>query len=144
MSANEMQVGGDHYKKTGAVQHWDLVHIYKLDYLLGCATKYLSRWPLKGTPVQDARKAKHFFEKWLELGGLRDCCEIPESQSTMLREWVWDDIAPMVAEAAPWDKAATPDLLVALFTMSPPDGRLLSHFELVIDSAEEFVRRKEA
>ena len=54
------QIGGDHYRRQ-PIQHWDMVEETGLDYFLGCATKYLSRFHLKGTPRQDLEKAKHFL-----------------------------------------------------------------------------------
>lgn len=65
MSANEKQVGGNHYQKA-AVQHWDIVHMHGLDYFQGQITKYVMRWKDKNG-VQDLEKAKHFLEKYIEL-----------------------------------------------------------------------------
>jgi len=64
MSANNDQVGGSHYK--AALQHWDLVWVLGLDYYVGQATKYVSRWRLKNG-LQDLLKAEHFLRKYLEL-----------------------------------------------------------------------------
>jgi len=64
-SANEKQVGGTHYQKA-AVQHWDIVHMHKLDYFQGQITKYVMRWKDKNG-IQDLEKAKHFLEKYIEL-----------------------------------------------------------------------------
>ena len=67
MSANDTQVGGDHYRKGNAdFQHWDLVEVFGLGYLEGCATKYLTRWRDKNG-LQDLQKAKHYSQKLLEL-----------------------------------------------------------------------------
>lgn len=63
--ANERQVGGAHYNK-GALQHWDVVHEYKIDYLRGCASKYLLRWREKNGR-EDVLKALHYLEKWAEI-----------------------------------------------------------------------------
>ena len=60
--ANDRQVGGDHYK-VGELQHWDLLGP---EYLMGCATKYISRWRRKNG-VQDLEKALHYAEKLLEV-----------------------------------------------------------------------------
>lgn len=59
--ANDRQVGGEHYK-TGGLEHWDL---FGPEYLMGCATKYVSRWRKKNG-VQDLEKAKHYCEKLKE------------------------------------------------------------------------------
>lgn len=63
MSANDTQVGGDHYK--GEYQHWDFVCDTGMHYLLGCATKYISRWRKKNG-VEDLKKALHYVEKACE------------------------------------------------------------------------------
>ena len=63
-SANAKQVGGNHYK-TGGVQHWDLVHDYRVPYLAGNATKYLTRFRNKNG-VQDLEKSMHYVDKMLE------------------------------------------------------------------------------
>ena len=68
MSANEKQVGGNHYKTAGA-QHWDVAgYIYGEAHFKCTATKYISRWRKKNG-VQDLEKAKHYLEKLLELPG---------------------------------------------------------------------------
>lgn len=66
MSANEKQIGGEHYSRLGEYQHWDWVCDIKLPYLEGCATKYLSRWRDKGG-LQDILKSTHYMEKAKEL-----------------------------------------------------------------------------
>lgn len=75
MSANERQVGGQHYKATdGGEEHWDRVARLGLDYFQGQITKYIERWKLKGG-IQDLEKAQHFLDKYLELargGKLKD------------------------------------------------------------------------
>lgn len=66
MSANERQVGGDHYKTGSGIQHWDLVDMFGWDYFQGQVIKYLMRWKKKNG-VQDLEKAKHYLEKYIEL-----------------------------------------------------------------------------
>ena len=63
-SANDRQIGGDHYK--GEYQHWDFVVDTGQGYLDGCVTKYVSRWRKKNG-VQDLEKALHYFEKAKEI-----------------------------------------------------------------------------
>jgi hypothetical protein len=58
----DKQIGGDHYRR-GTYQHWDLIIRTGLGYLEGCATKYLSRWRIKGNPEEDLRKALHYVDK---------------------------------------------------------------------------------
>lgn len=64
MKANDMQVGGDHYKSD--LQHWDVVSKYNVPYLEGCASKYVSRWRKKNG-IQDLEKALHFANKLKEV-----------------------------------------------------------------------------
>ena len=62
--ANEMQIGGDHYR--GEFQVWDLVARLGLNFFEGCALKYVTRWRRKGG-TNDLEKAIHFLEKLAEL-----------------------------------------------------------------------------
>ena len=65
MSANDTQIDGNHYKSQ--YQHWDFVIDAELNYLQGCATKYLSRARFKhGSPLVDYQKAKHYTLKLIE------------------------------------------------------------------------------
>jgi hypothetical protein len=70
MDANEVQVGGNHYRRMGAVQHWDLVTQYHWDYFQAQIIKYLMRWKTKhSTPekrLEDLKKARHFLDKYIE------------------------------------------------------------------------------
>lgn len=66
MSANDRQVGGDHYRSTG-MQHWDFAAAcYGSGYFKGCITKYVSRWRKKGG-IADLHKALHFMQKLREI-----------------------------------------------------------------------------
>ena len=83
MNVNDKQVGGEHYRSD--VQHWDFVEHNGLPYVLGCATKYVSRWRKKHdypelfrqvascfgvklpTPQEDLLKSVHYIEKAIEL-----------------------------------------------------------------------------
>ena len=69
-SANNRQVGGDHYKKM-KIQPWDLFgSIFNLDeqvgFYLGNVYKYLMRYDSKNG-IQDLEKAKHYLEKLIEV-----------------------------------------------------------------------------
>jgi hypothetical protein len=64
MSANETQVGGNHYQSK--IQHWDYVIENDLDYFQAQITKYVTRWKKKNG-TQDLKKARHFLEKYMEL-----------------------------------------------------------------------------
>jgi hypothetical protein len=65
MSANDIQVGGNHYKDQ-AIQPWDYIASNNIGYLEGNAIKYLSRWKKKGG-IDDLRKAEHYVKKLIEL-----------------------------------------------------------------------------
>ena len=65
MSANETQVGGNHYKQF-LYETWDVILDWDLGYLDGNAVKYLSRWRHKGG-VQDLKKAAHYIQKLIEV-----------------------------------------------------------------------------
>lgn len=65
MDVNEIQIGGTHYKRE--YQHWDWVCDIELHYLLGCSTKYISRWKEKNG-LQDLRKSLHYIAKFEERG----------------------------------------------------------------------------
>jgi len=62
MSANDKQVGGDHYQR-GKVQHWDWAQ--HKDYLVGASTKYLDRHEEKGG-IKSVEKAVHYIQKLVE------------------------------------------------------------------------------
>ena len=65
-AVNSYQVGGSHYQSE--VQHWDWVTKNGLGYLVGCATKYISRSRKKfATPVQDLEKAIHYIDKLISM-----------------------------------------------------------------------------
>lgn len=83
-SANDRQVGGDHYRGRG-YQHWDFVTDVKLPYLLGCATKYVSRWREKNG-VQDLEKAMHYIDKAVERG-VDHSAAMGEKERLLLQEF---------------------------------------------------------
>lgn len=64
-AANAKQIAGDHYKKYGNLQPWDVVIAWNMGYLDGTALKYLARWKDKGG-IDDLKKAIHFIEKLIE------------------------------------------------------------------------------
>lgn len=65
MSANDRQVGGDHYAAGKSLQHWDIVEDHQVPYLEGNATKYMSRWHKKNG-IQDIEKSLHYLDKIME------------------------------------------------------------------------------
>jgi hypothetical protein len=62
MSANDTQIGGDHYQ-TGDVQHWDWAK--DMPYLEGRATAYIGRHQDKNG-ITDIEKGLHFIQKIIE------------------------------------------------------------------------------
>ena len=138
MSANEKQVAGNHYK-TGKMQHWDFVHACWLDYFLGCSTKYLSRWWLKGTPLQDIEKSRHFLEKWLELGK-QHCTSYP-NQDEVHREldlWCQHLSKSMYVAGVPLEaQAHTLRIMKQVFT-SQPSPVLLEHYDYLLEYARKW------
>lgn len=65
MSANDKQVGGQHYNNK-AIQPWDYITQNNLGYLEGCIIKYVSRYQEKNG-IEDLEKAKHFLDKLIEV-----------------------------------------------------------------------------
>ena len=60
MRADEMQIGGRHYKT--AYEHWTLVLKLNLPYLESCSTKYVTRWRKKDG-LRDLQKSLHYLNK---------------------------------------------------------------------------------
>jgi len=69
MSADDMQIGGDHYIEM-AVQPWDVIGSWSLGQQIGFhrgnAIKYLMRLGSKDDALQEARKAQHYLAKLVE------------------------------------------------------------------------------
>ena len=73
LSALDVQVGGDHYKKLGAYQPWEVLRRWLTPeefrgYMKGTAIAYLARERDKGGVV-DIRKAGHTLQGLVELLG---------------------------------------------------------------------------
>jgi hypothetical protein len=67
MSANDVQIGGAHYRSEEGEQHWDRMYrLYGRGYFVGCSTKYIERYHLKNGK-EDLEKAIHFLQKLIEL-----------------------------------------------------------------------------
>ena len=121
MSANDYQVGGNHYAKGGAFQHWDLIEDNGIGYIEGCATKYVTRWRDKAEPLKDLNKAKHYVVKLLELhriGGRqpRGCA----SEEDIARFCVANNVTD------PWEQAVV-EVLCTEWT----EGELLNVLETI-------------
>ena len=65
--ANDIQVGGDHYKVKGKSQHWDIVVEHELNYFEAQITRYVMRCRRKKNMLEDLRKAGHYIAKYIEL-----------------------------------------------------------------------------
>lgn len=65
-SANDTQVGGDHYKGV-AYQHWDWATDLALRGLEYAATKYLTRLGKKDQASVELGKAVHYLQKLIEV-----------------------------------------------------------------------------
>lgn len=64
MSANDNQIGGDHYKGKN-IQPWDFITANNLSFLEGNIVKYITR--KKNNRLEDLQKAKHYLEKLIEV-----------------------------------------------------------------------------
>ena len=82
MVANDIQVGGKHYRSE--YQHWDWVTNIGMGYLAGQVTKYLYRWRNKNG-VQDLEKAGHFLDKLIEVSPI---IVFEQRQSHFHRVWI--------------------------------------------------------
>jgi hypothetical protein len=74
LSALDTQVGGDHYKKLGAYQPWEVLRRWLTPeefrgYMKGTAIAYLARERDKGG-MQDISKAGHTLQGLVELLGV--------------------------------------------------------------------------
>ena len=63
MSANDIQIGGEHYQAP--IQTWDYLLANEVPFLEGCIVKYVVRWRKKGG-LQDLLKARHCLDKLIE------------------------------------------------------------------------------
>ncbi len=79
MSANEIQVGGDHYTSK-KIQPWEAMESWMSPeqfegFLRGNVIKYIARYKDKDG-LKDVQKARHYLEKLLEClesrSGLRN------------------------------------------------------------------------
>jgi hypothetical protein len=63
--ADEIQIGGDHYRKL-EIQPWDFILANNLGFFEGSILKYITRWRNKGG-VEDLKKARHYLDKLIEV-----------------------------------------------------------------------------
>ena len=112
MSANDMQVGGDHYKDK-AVQPWEAMQAWMSStefagFLRGNVIKYVARCQDKGG-IEDLQKARHYLDKLIEVMG----AELPESKPTpaQVSDAVMLEIAKAVARRCGMDNRVDGNLI---------------------------------
>jgi len=86
ITANDIQVGGQHYKKPGTIQHWDMAARAELGYFEGQITKYFSRFESKNG-LQDIDKGLHFVEKLIELAEHNRRCQANQAATFHITEF---------------------------------------------------------
>ena len=59
-----IQVGGSHYKDK-AMQPWDIIDAWELNFYAGNVVKYILRYRYKDG-LQDLQKARHYIDKLIE------------------------------------------------------------------------------
>ncbi len=110
--ANKIQFGGTHYKSD--YEHWDFVIDAGLDYLAGCATKYICRWRTKGGLI-DLRKALHFTDKLIEAAVSSKVkpsgCTIPDAEVFCDANKITGDERVLIGLISSW--TSTTDLVFA-------------------------------
>jgi hypothetical protein len=133
MNANNMQIGGNHYRS--GIQHWDLIDAYNVGYLEGCATKYITRWRNKNG-VEDLRKALHFVKKLAERRQDAPQVEISERIPQVPRQVINEylaanqltgDDADIISHLLTWQSTGTLHLVAgriqqAINGATPDDG----------------------
>lgn len=109
MSANDTQVGGDHYKSLGQYQPWDVLRHWLTPeeyrgWMKGNAIVYLAREKQKGGD-QDIGKAAHHLQKLLEV--LADEDKAVESMPDWLGREATRQQRPLTERSAPgWVEGA--------------------------------------
>lgn len=64
-SAWGKQEGGDHYKNL-PIQPSEFIYKNNMNWLAGSVVKYVSRYQLKGNPLGDLQKARHYLDMLIE------------------------------------------------------------------------------
>lgn len=72
MSANDKQIGGNHYKEMG-VEPWDVIDSFPIEQRIGFyrgnAIKYIMRMGTKDMSLKEIEKARHYLDKLIETLG---------------------------------------------------------------------------
>lgn len=63
-ASSTYQVGGSHYQ--AAIQPWEIIDAWEMDFYEGNALKYLLRYRFKGKPLEDLEKLEHYIKKMKE------------------------------------------------------------------------------
>lgn len=70
MRANDLQVGGTHYKEMG-IEPWDVIDTWPPEQRIGAyragALKYIMRMGSKDEQLQEIGKAAHYLQKLIEV-----------------------------------------------------------------------------
>jgi hypothetical protein len=69
-TALQKQTGGTHYKNM-AIQPAEYAEKNGLSLLEGNVVKYITRWKLKGQPLDDLNKAKHCIDLLIEIHNVK-------------------------------------------------------------------------
>lgn len=64
MTANDHQVGGDHYK-VQSIQPIEYILANELNFCEGNVVKYITRWSYKNG-IEDLKKARHYLDFLIE------------------------------------------------------------------------------
>lgn len=83
MSALDVQVGGDHYKKM-AIQPVEFIAANNIPYFEGNAIKYLCRWRAKNG-IGDLEKAKHYIDLLIEFERRKAAAPVAGAKVTRVR-----------------------------------------------------------
>ena len=65
MAASDTQHGGDHYRKYGEFQPWDMFMRWNMNPYAAHILPYIVRYRDKGG-IEDLKKARHYLDKWIE------------------------------------------------------------------------------
>lgn len=128
---NDIQIGGDHYRVSRGHQHWDLIDLYRVGYLEGIATKYLTRFRRK-EGLKDLKKALHTIQKLIrnrvDLSYSEQSARKPNVPRSAVADYVRDNNCHSLESEAiehllTWNSTATLSLAEQLV------NRLIAEFE---------------
>lgn len=101
MSAFDIQVGGDHYRRF-EIQPSEFIQRNGVCWLAGNAIKYLCRFPHKGKPLEDLAKAKHYIELLIEMERAKAPHTCPRCSTVRPPEAEWSVIRVDGRTIAEW------------------------------------------